>query len=120
MGRFSGWVIVAEDHVGIVDQHSVDYARLAASNRAVWRAIVISSSVFITKTRARERSEEITVLPAWLRASSSSTPNHSKPEQMRSRMRQAFSPMPPQNTTASSPDRTTAIEPNSRRMRYTK
>ena len=84
------------------------------------RAIISSSFVRSTKTRTRERSEEMTSSLVRLRARSISTPIHSIDASVASRIRCEFSPIPPQNTIASSPSSTAVIAPISRRMRNTK
>ncbi len=80
-------------------------------------AIIASSSVGITSTRTGEASLEITIAfwPAAvvcpLRSRSSSMPKHESPLQIRERTPAPCSPIPPVNTTASSPPMAAVYEP---------
>jgi len=60
----------------------------------VYRAIMIASSVFITRTRTVLFSAEMTAALAALSDGSRRMPRNSRPSQMRLRMEGAFSPIP--------------------------
>ena len=70
-----------------------------------------SSSVRMTRTWTRLPSAEMTGSPAVLRISSNAMPRKFSPSQMRERTTEEFSPMPPVNTSVSTPPRAAANAP---------
>ncbi len=70
-----------------------------------------SSSVRMTRTATRPAAVEITPSFAAFRFSSSSIPRNPSPSQIRARTVGAFSPMPPANTSVSSPPSAAAKAP---------
>ena len=90
---------------------------LAATRRRVCLAIINSSFVGTTQAATRLSGRLMRGTPASLAAASNSSPSHAASRQTRARIAAEFSPMPPVNTSASSPPRAAAREPNSRRIR---
>src|SRR5271157_4543833 len=74
-------------------------------------AIMLSSTVRMTRTATRLAAVEITPSFVAFRFSSSSIPRNPSPSQMRARTVGAFSPMPPANTSVSSPPNAAANAP---------